>query len=271
MNFTLIKGLNSFQLKCFALFFMTLDHIALYTFNLNVGDHPLRILGRIAAPLFIYVLVSSAHHTRNKPRFVLRLYVAHVATSIFTFLLMTYGQHWLGNHEPFSIFATFTYTVLYIYIIENIVIEFRRRNAKKYSILIFAALSVFLLPFLVQLLFPDLNQELLHIFIPNLLTVEYSPIFVLMGICWYFVKSTFWKSAILVMFSFFSVLGSYVISRSNLWLFMDFFNPIQFWMVLVLPFLWLFNGQKGPSFKYFFYVYYPLHIYALMFLGQQIR
>lgn len=38
---------------------------------------------------------------------------------------------------------------------------------------------------------------------------------------------------------------------------------LQAYMLLSLPFLYLYNGKKGKSFKYWFYVFYPLHMLIL--------
>ena len=37
-------------------------------------------------------------------------------------------------------------------------------------------------------------------------------------------------------------------------------NTIQLYMLLTLPLLWLYNGKKGKNLKYFFYLFYPLHM-----------
>lgn len=40
------------------------------------------------------------------------------------------------------------------------------------------------------------------------------------------------------------------------------------WMMLgALPFLVSYNGQRGKGWKYFFYVFYPLHIFVLYYIG----
>ena len=46
-------------------------------------------------------------------------------------------------------------------------------------------------------------------------------------------------------------------------------NP-QWFMIAALPFMLLYNGQRGRSMKYFFYLYYPLHVYALTFLARAL-
>lgn len=37
-------------------------------------------------------------------------------------------------------------------------------------------------------------------------------------------------------------------------------NFVQPYMLLSLPLLYLYNGKKGPSLKYYFYTFYPLHM-----------
>ena len=41
----------------------------------------------------------------------------------------------------------------------------------------------------------------------------------------------------------------------------------QWMMVASLPFMLLYNREKGKSMKYLFYLYYPVHIYVLYILG----
>ena len=53
------KGLTSSQIKWIALAAMTLDHLAAYGGNIPIfGAYylPLRTVGRMAAPLFLFVL-----------------------------------------------------------------------------------------------------------------------------------------------------------------------------------------------------------------------
>lgn len=45
------------------------------------------------------------------------------------------------------------------------------------------------------------------------------------------------------------------------------FTDYQWMMIGALPFLLLYNGNKGKGYKWFFYFYYPIHIILLYFLG----
>lgn len=264
------KGINTLQLKYLGILFMTLDHIGAYVLNPTIVSHPLRILGRIAAPLFLYVTVNSVRHTRNKLRFAFRLYIAHVSICLITLFLTSVGKDWFGMHDQFSILSTFAYTVLLIWLIENIVNCAKEKNKRKLFMYLILIIGIILLP-IVLLLFLNQVEMIWLIFVPNILMVPYSPIFVLIGICWYFLKDKKRQISALVVFSCFALVGAYIINRTGVWLFMSFFNSNQFWMILFLPFIYLYNGQKGKSMKYFFYVYYPLHVFFLMFIGQQFQ
>lgn len=63
-------GLNSFQLKCIAIFTMTIDHIGAILFPQFLW---MRCVGRIAFPIFCFLLVEGYYHTRNIEKYILRL------------------------------------------------------------------------------------------------------------------------------------------------------------------------------------------------------
>ena len=45
----------------------------------------------------------------------------------------------------------------------------------------------------------------------------------------------------------------------------------QWMMVFALPLMLLYNGKQGLKMKYFFYLYYPLHVYALVIAARLLR
>lgn len=47
-----------------------------------------------------------------------------------------------------------------------------------------------------------------------------------------------------------------------------FYSDYQWMMLLALPFLILYNGQKGKGYKYFFYFFYPIHLIILYLVGR---
>ena len=63
-----IKCLTGNQLKIFALIAMTLDHIGLEL----LPQYPfLRIIGRLAFPLFAYMIAEGCRYTKNRTRYLL--------------------------------------------------------------------------------------------------------------------------------------------------------------------------------------------------------
>ena len=62
--------MTSFQIKVLACLIMLIDHIGAIMFP---GVDILRAVGRIAFPLFAWLLANGWRHTANRPRYVLRL------------------------------------------------------------------------------------------------------------------------------------------------------------------------------------------------------
>ena len=70
------KVLNGFILKIMAIVFMTLDHVGMFLHQKgNSGDFAtiLRIFGRLAFPLFIFLLVEGIRQTRSIAKYFLKL------------------------------------------------------------------------------------------------------------------------------------------------------------------------------------------------------
>lgn len=78
-----LRGLDANKVKLIALLSMTIDHIGVYGFEKAfIWNHYsiIRCIGRIAAPLFLLMLIESIHHCQNLLRFALRIYLAAVFT-----------------------------------------------------------------------------------------------------------------------------------------------------------------------------------------------
>lgn len=272
------KGLTSFQLKIIAMITMTIDHIA--DFRLVRIPHEiyevLRIIGRVAAPLFLFQLVQGLRHTRSKLKYIFRLYTAGVIIQIINLFLV---KRFVGDDTDImfgNILPTFMYTALYITCIEAIVGAIKNKEYKK---MILPVIGI-IVPFLFSVFnFKCINNNsigiFLQIFIPSLFTLEYSFLFVLLGIAWYFIDNKTYNCLIFVILSFlcYFIDSNFMIrlTRYIPFNFFELFLRTQWLMILAIPFMLLYNGHKGKSYKYLFYFYYPLHQYLIFFIIQLCR
>ena len=274
------RGLTAFQLKVIALVCMTLDHIAAFGFEIpGVArfEDPLRTIGRIAAPLFLFLLVQSVRHTRSKPRLVLRLYLAGLCVGLFdTGMNFFFGEQ-LGYWTPGNILFTFFYTALYIVLIERMVSAGRERDfpalLRAAGVLVLSLLPTLFFDLLYdaipmgnttaeRFLFLGLESSLL----PSFYDAEYGIGLILLGVVLYFAGTKRRQCLVFLVFCLFCTAGTFVgrwhtelYYISFYGFFPTFFDLFQCRMVLALPFMLLYNGERGRPWKWFFYGYYPLH------------
>lgn len=93
---------------------MTIDHIGVGLFpNLTI----LRIIGRLAFPIFAYMIAEGARYTKNRKKYILTISVV----AIFCQLVYFFAEKSLDQ----CIFVTFSLSILLIYALEykNIIIS----------------------------------------------------------------------------------------------------------------------------------------------------
>lgn len=268
------RGLNGWQIKMIAVLFMTIDHLGAYGFEIPVFDtynSKLRLLGRIAMPLFLFMLTEGLRHTRSRGKFLLRLYFGAVWTGLFVSVTNFLFGDTIGYFVQSNILFTYLYVALYVTLLEQLIHAAATRNWKTVAFSLLGIAATVLPHYIWELLYDiegiwmldfrymNLCTDLINSFVCSPLYVEYTPLFVAMGVLMYFAGTKQRKALVLVLFSILSFVGVYLpVSR-----FHSVFGYPQYYMILAVPFLLLYNGEKGRSDKYFFYLYYPLHRYAI--------
>jgi glycerophosphoryl diester phosphodiesterase/membrane protease YdiL (CAAX protease family) len=240
---------SAFTLKMVALITMVIDHVGLFAYGYGVIDAStadiLRQIGRISFILFAFTVAESYLHTRSKEKYLLRL---------FTFGLVVQGGYLLGAaiipgvvyQDAINIFITLFLGAFTCYL-------FELKGYKK---------LLFLLPLLFVLFSPWY--------------IEYGFYGVGLVFVFYLLQNNaLWKSIALVIWNFLILMLLPIIWG---WLVTQFpFIPsnglfplemtnYQYLSVLAIPFIILYNGKRGYSstfMKYFFYVFYPLHLILL--------
>ena len=110
------KGLSGSALKVIALVSMTLDHIAYYLMDESIAYDAMRTMGRMAFPIFAFLLVEGYVHTRS---------VRKYALSLFIFALVSEIPWWLLNHDN-------THNVFFTLLLGLVAIEGLSNIGKKF-------------------------------------------------------------------------------------------------------------------------------------------
>ena len=224
------KGLSGNTLKIIALVAMTLDHLCLLVIP---QQQWLRIIGRIAMPIFAYMIAEGCKYTKNKLKYFLMVFVLGVICQVVYFI--NDGSLLMG------ILIDFSLSILLIY-----AINFATKTRKPYAYVI-AILTLLGIVFLVY-------------FLPNLvnksLSFDYGIGAILLPVVVYLFENKWVKLLATAIF----LLPVCAIE----W-------KVQWFCYLALIPLAMYNGKRGKyKLKYLFYVYYPLHLVVLYFIGMII-
>ena len=263
-------------IKLIALLFMLIDHIGEF-----IPQSPVwfRYIGRLSAPLFFYCSAWGFYYTRNRKKYMLRLYIFGILMSLGNICL----YYFVGNASydaSFSnnIFVTIFLGCVVVYLYEKA--DNRKRRIKYISLLIFQQLAAFVLcVILAELLnIPRaIDTYMLYYgygsLFGSMVFTEGSVLFVLFFVLVYFLKS---RPVYLTVFvGIFTAFLAVLIRRTYYMRgpaeYLIPFDKYQWMMLLVIPFFFLYNGKKGKNLKWFYYLFYPLHIWGLYALGCMMK
>lgn len=257
-------SLDHFQLKCLGLVLMTFDHIH-QMFYFAGAPLFFTMLGRPVTILFIFLSVEGFLHSKNTLRYLRNL--------LFGFWFMAIFSLWIQNAFPLdnvalmnSIFGTLFLTVLVVYALDKIIQGLKNRQWKDilvgFSVFLFLVVHQFFLLLVFNqidffMLRPTLLTFLLTVF-PSFLMVESAPLIFAGPLFYLFRRRRLWQIYVILIFALVST-GFHLTHL--------FSQNIQWMMAFAAIPVWLYNGTKGKSMKWFFYAYYPLHIYFLYLLS----
>ena len=214
-------GLTNNQLKLIAMLTMTFDHVGLILFP---GVIFLRLIGRLAFPIFAYMVAEGCHYTRSLPK-----YLAGIAAIA---LLCQGVSFFVAGSLEQCILVTFSLSVALIILLKN---AFAKKNVQSWCFFALATGAVFAI------------TQLLPQWLPgNDFAVDYGFLGVMLPVGIYAAGNK--KAKLAVCALVLSGMASYM------W-------PGQWVALLAIPLLALYNGQRGKwKIKWLFYAYYPLHL-----------
>lgn len=260
------KGFTGFKLKLIGLMLMVFDHIHEF-FNYS-GSIPIAFkwVGRIVAPIFIFMTVEGYTHTRSKKKYMLRLYLGSIIMNIGNLLIPRYFERTDNLGLMNNIFATLFLITVYLCIVDFTTKAIKEKNALR----IFTGMILFIAPIaLGVLLIMNMSNNItigyLALVIPTPLFVEGGSVFIVLGIIMYLLREN--KKKLIIVYTIISLALMFTGEFSTNGLFV---NNFQWMMIFAAPLLYLYNGQKGKGMKYLFYVFYPAHIYVFYIISSLI-
>lgn len=106
-------GINGFTLKWIAMLTMIIDHTGMVLFPQYMI---LRIIGRMAFPIYCFLLVEGAVHTSDKKRYLVRLLIFALISEI-PFDLICTGKIWSLSGQ--NVFFTLVIGLTAIYLLQS--------------------------------------------------------------------------------------------------------------------------------------------------------
>lgn len=218
-------GLTGNQLKLIALVTMTCDHIGA---DLLPQVNVLRIIGRLAMPIFAYMIAQGCHYTKNKKKYLLTIAATALLCQLVYFFVM-------GSLYQ-CILVTFSLSIGLIYTLDAAI---KRPSIKSIGVSVLAFVTVWVITNRLDNVLPGFH-------------VDYGLFGVLLPVLIWLGKSK-WQSI------FLCGVGLVLLSRGG---------TTQWFSLLSLPLLALYNGNRGtPKLKYLFYIYYPAHLVLIWLVG----
>lgn len=255
-------------MKWLALILMTLDHIAVHFRFLLPGELflCLRILGRLAFPMFAYQVALGYTRTHNCWRYLIRL----VSAAVITQAAMELTASSIGGHTYINVLFTLSLGLLTCIGLDLIQGSFADKKHPMFSNRMTESLigAVFLIgaPLTAFVLKPDFELFGVLCILFSKIVRDHRPIFS----CSQSISETR-RTQLLLATGLMTLTIAWLIYRQAVLM-----ESRQIWIQLfgvlaVLLFPALSKTRKSGRFgKYCFYAYYPAHLCAIMFLSAKI-
>lgn len=264
------RGLTTAQLKWIALVLMVLDHIH-YFFEFT-GAVPLLFsqLGRLSAGLFLFCLIEGFIHTHDRRRYFLRIYLVSVGMGAVQFccILFDFCRRPDGFYPMNQMLATFA---VLLPMLQGVDWLRQKRWLRGLAALVLPFAWPFFMLMVIYPMFPQAEGWLtllgFTVLPMHTMIMDGGTLFILCGLLMYLCRLKSTKLEALAFAAFYLLVygSTAVLYRGATWDFI--FNQAFEWMgAFSAVFMLLYNGQRGASGrggKYFFYVFYPAHVYVL--------
>ena len=218
-------GLTNNQLKIIAMVAMLLDHVG----KVLLPQYPiLQIIGRLAFPIFAFMIAEGCFYTKNKMRYFLTVALLGAGCQ---------AVYMIAEHSFYqNILITFSLSIILIFSSEN----FRLKHDKISGVTLFFTIFVVLviclgLPFALKEQGFQIDYSIYGVLFP--VAVFYAPDKP---------RKLVYTAGILILLAY------------------NFGGGIQWFALLSIPLLALYNQKHGKyNIKPLFYVFYPAHLVVI--------
>ena len=244
--------LNSNSIKLIAVFAMTVDHIAWMLFPGYPTDFLpviMHIIGRITCPVMCYCVAEGFHYTKNINKYTLRMFLFAIV-SHFAYVFSS------GNYTDFHSFIPF----------------YNGEVLNQTSVMWSLAFGLVMLRTAYSEKIKNKALKILLILLICILALPSD---------WSCVASLFILSFgtnrnNLKMQSVWLIIYAAVYSLVYIFAIDKVYGILQTAVVLAIPIIYAYNGERGKNIKFnkfmkwFFYIYYPLHLFIIGILNQYV-
>ena len=216
--------MNSFRLKWIAILTMAIDHSAAVLVPYNSPAWLImRCIGRLAFPIFVFLLVEGFQHTSNVKKYLFRL-----------------GAFALISEIPFDL------------ALNGKLLEFSYQNV--FFTLFLGLLAIYLISMAEKAL---AGRPILQSFLSGVIALVISLMAVIL-------RTDYDYRGVLLIVAFYIFRRSKILmSLALLFVVGYLFGDIETFAALAIIPIAFYNGEKGKSMKYFFYIFYPAHLLLL--------
>ena len=217
--------LNGNQLKLIAMVAMTADHVGL---QLLPQWGFLRILGRLAMPLYAYMIAEGCRYTRSRGRYFGSVALMGLGCQIVYFFFM-------GSLYQ-CILVTFSLSIGLIYLMD------RAQGVGKIPVALVGTATVWFLTEMLPGMLPGTDFR-----------IDYDFWGVMLPVMIYLAKDR--KQALVLLAAGVTMLALH-------------FGGNQWYGLLTIPLMALYDGTRGKAnIKRLFYLYYPAHLAVIYLIG----
>ncbi len=220
------EGLSNNQLKIIAMIAMTFDHVGKELFpQCDIFS----IIGRLAFPIFSYMIAEGCAYTKNKKKYFLQIFLLGLICQAVYFIAM-------GSLYQ-NVLITFSLSVITVFCADG----FMKKKDFISAFLLLADIAAVIF---------------LCFFLPDILKgfkIDYGFFGVLLPVAVYLMPTKYLKIAGMT-----AVLIPLAVSLGG----------VQWYSLAVIPLLLLYNGKRGKRrLKYLFYIFYPAHLAVIYLIG----